>query len=144
MTTQLSPYGTGLLRIGLGAMWIAHGLLKLLVFGIAGTAGFFESVGMPGWTAGPVAFAEIAGGIAIVAGLYGRWVSAALLPVLIGAGLVHLANGWVFSNANGGWEYPAFLILASVVHILQGDGVWALSGRVVTHDIAATNRGAGA
>lgn len=130
MTTQYSSYGAGLLRIGLGSMWISHGLLKFLVFGIAGTAGFFESVGMPGWIAGPVAFTEVVGGLMIVAGIYGRVVSVALLPILFGAGMVHLANGWVFSNANGGWEYPAFLILASVVHILLGDGAWALSGRV--------------
>lgn len=121
-----APYGAAVLRFGLGLMWIAHGLLKLMVFGVAGTAAFFEAQGFPGWAAGPVAVAEVLGGLAIIAGFYGRYVSLALLPVLAGALLVHLPNGWVFSNANGGWEYPIFLMLASCVHALTGDGALAL------------------
>ena len=37
--------GIALLRISLGTMFIAHGLLKVLVFTPAGTVGFFQSVG---------------------------------------------------------------------------------------------------
>ena len=44
----------------------------------------------------------------------------------VGATLQHAGNGWVFSNANGGWEYPVFLIAASLVHALLGDGRYAL------------------
>jgi hypothetical protein len=40
---------------------------------------------------------------------------------------VHAANGWVFTAANGGREYPAFLIVASVVQALLSDGAYALS-----------------
>jgi putative oxidoreductase len=39
---------------------------------------------------------------------------------------VHAGNGWVFTAPNGGWEYPAFLIVASVVQFLLGDGAYAL------------------
>jgi putative oxidoreductase len=39
---------------------------------------------------------------------------------------VHGANGWVFSNPGGGWEYPAFLIAASLAQTLLGDGAFAL------------------
>jgi putative oxidoreductase len=31
-----------------------------------------------------------------------------------------------FNNANGGWEYPAFWIIALLVQALLGDGVYAL------------------
>ena len=55
--------------------------------------------------------------------------SVLLLPVMATALWTHLPNGWVFTNANGGWEYPAFLLLASLVHVLQGDGALALSDR---------------
>lgn len=113
-------------RLALGLMFLAHGLLKVLVFTLPGTAGFFESVGFPGWTAYPVTFAEIAGGAALVLGFRTRWVAAALLPVLLGSLYVHLGNGWVFSAPNGGWEYPAFLVASSVVQILLGDGRYAL------------------
>ena len=114
------------LRLGLGIMFVAHGLLKITVFTLPGTVAFFEQVGFPGWTAYPVAFAETLGGILLIAGVGVRWVSLALLPVLLGAVVVHSGAGWVFSNANGGWEYPAFLALAVVVQALLGPGKMAL------------------
>ena len=120
-------YAAFILRIGLGAMFIAHGLLKVMVFTLPGTVGFFESVGFPGWTAYLVTFAEIIGGVLLITGVAVRSVSLALIPVLLGATYVHMANGWVFSNANGGWEYPAFLTLTAVVQALLGPGKFALS-----------------
>jgi putative oxidoreductase len=54
-------------------------------------------------------------------------VSLALIPILIGATWVHIGNGWVFSAANGGWEYPVFLIAVSLVQSLLGDGAYAFS-----------------
>jgi putative oxidoreductase len=39
---------------------------------------------------------------------------------------VHSGNGWVFNAPNGGWEYPLFLIVASGVVALLGDGAYAL------------------
>ena len=43
--TRLAPYAATLLRISLGTLALAHGLLKLLVFTPAGTVGFFASLG---------------------------------------------------------------------------------------------------
>jgi len=125
---NLSPYAATLLRASLGAMWISHALLKLMVFTIAGFEGFLASHGMPAFVAWPVVLMEIAGGTLILLGWHGRIVSLLLLPILIGATAAHLGNGWVFSNANGGWEYPLFLIAMSVVHGMLGDGAFALSG----------------
>ncbi len=121
-----SQYAALILRIGLGAMFLAHGLLKVLVFTLPGTVAFFDQVGFPGWTAYIVTFAEIGGGILLLAGVAVRAVSLALLPVLLGATFVHFGSGWVFSNPNGGWEYPAFLSLAAVVQALLGPGKYAL------------------
>lgn len=119
-------YAATLLRIALGVMFIAHALLKIMVFTLPGTAGFFESVGFPGALAYVVTFAELAGGVLLVAGVAVRSVNLALLPVLLGALYVHFGAGWVFSNENGGWEYPAFLIAASVASALLGPGKFAL------------------
>ena len=129
MTKQHSAAHAALiLRFSLGFMFIAHGLLKLLVFTPAGTSGFFASLGLPGWIAYPVMWAELLGGVLLVAGVYSRWVALALLPVLIGSVvLVHGGNGWLFTNEHGGWEYPAFLITASFAQILLGDGAYSLS-----------------
>jgi putative oxidoreductase len=124
--TQTAPYGALILRLSLGVMFIAHALLKLVVFTLPGTVQFFESLGYPGFLAYVVFGAELAGGALLVLGLYTRWVSLALIPILIGAALVHVPNGWVFSAPNGGWEYPVFLVVASAVQALLGDGALAL------------------
>lgn len=121
-----APYGALLLRLALGAMWLAHASLKPLVFTMDGFAGFLASQGLPSFMAWPVFLLELAGGLAILAGFYGRHVSAALVPVMAVAMWTHVPNGWLFTNANGGWEYPAFLIAASLAHWLIGDGALAV------------------
>lgn len=119
--------GRLLLRLALGSMWLSHGLvLKLLTFGVSGLAGWLGSIGLPQALALPLIVAEISGGILILLGFHGRFVSAALLPILLGAVWVHSGNGWVFTNANGGWEYPVFLAVISLVHVALGDGAYAL------------------
>lgn len=124
--TRLAPYGALTLRIALGAMFIAHAYLKLVIFTPAGFAGFLGQVGLPTALAWPIMLAELFGGLAILLGFYGRYVSLLLLPVLLGALMVHAPNGWVFNAANGGWEYPAFLALTAFAHALIGDGAFAI------------------
>ena len=117
--------GPLLLRLALGCMWLAHASLKLFVFTLPGTARYFESVGLPGWAAYPMFAAEVIGGAAILAGFFGRQVSLLLAPTLLVAAWVHWPNGWVHTSPNGGWEYPVFLAVASLVHWSIGDGVLA-------------------
>jgi putative oxidoreductase len=125
---RTAPYAATVLRVTLGVMYIAHSLvLKHFTYTLPGTAQFFESVGLPGVLAYVTFWAELLGGVALVAGVATRWVALALIPILAGAAWVHLGNGWVFSNANGGWEYPVFLIAASLVQVLLGDGKYRLN-----------------
>jgi putative oxidoreductase len=109
-----------LLRVSLGVMYLTHSVvLKLFTFGLAGTAGYFASIGLPETLAYLVFAAEAVGGLLLLANVATGWVSLALIPVLGGALWAHAGNGWVFSNAGGGWEYPLFLIIVSVVVALQ-------------------------
>jgi putative oxidoreductase len=135
-STQL---GITVLRVSLGVMWIAHALLKLLVFTLAGTAQYFASIGFAGWLAYPVFAAELLGGIALLLGVYARQAALALVPVMAVAAWVHLPNGWVHTSAGGGWEYPVFLIAASIALWLLGDGAAAIkrSARFVPRLLAA-------
>lgn len=126
INTNTAPYAALLLRLSLGVMFIAHALLKLVVFTLPGTVKFFETLGYPGFLAYVVFGAELVGGALLVLGVYTRWVSLALIPILIGAAMVHVPNGWVFSAPNGGWEYPVFLAIASAVQALLGDGALAM------------------
>ena len=124
---KTAPLGAFVLRVSLGSMFVAHSvILKLMVFGLPGTAKFFESLGLPGFLAYATFAAEAVGGILLILGVQTRLVALALIPVLLGAAWVHIGNGWVFSAKGGGWEYPAFLIAASVAVALLGDGAYAL------------------
>ena len=46
---------------------------------------------------------------------------------MLGALLPHVGNGWMFTGTGGGWEYPAFLVLALIAQVLLGDGAMAVS-----------------
>jgi putative oxidoreductase len=122
-----SDYAALLLRVSLGIMYIAHSVvLKWMTFTLAGTAQYFESLGLPAALAYATFFAEFVGGVLLVLGVQSRWVALSLLPVLFGALWVHIGNGWVFSAQGGGWEYPLYLIVLSVAQALLGDGAYAL------------------
>ena len=121
-----ADYGVALLRLALGAMFLAHGLLKVFVFTLPGTAGFFASVGFPGFLAYLVTPAEILAGLALLAGYRTRLVAALTIPILLGAASVHFGNGWVFSAPKGGWEYPVYLVVAAVAQSLLGSGAFAI------------------
>ncbi|MBS7804442.1 DoxX family protein [Rhizobiales bacterium TNE-4] len=123
---RLAPYGVLALRIALGVMFIAHAYLKLAVFTVAGFEGFLGKIGLPAILAWPIILAELLGGIAILVGFYGRAASLALIPILLGAVMVHAPNGWLFNAPNGGWEYPAFMALTALAYAMIGDGALAL------------------
>lgn len=124
--SRTAPYAALLLRLSLGALFLGHGLLKVFVFTLPGTVKFFASLGYPAALAYAVVGLEIVGGLLLLTGLFTRAVSVALIPVLIGALLVHLPNGWLFSAANGGWEFPALWIVLLIVQALLGPGAHAL------------------
>ncbi|MBI1404237.1 MAG: DoxX family membrane protein [Porphyrobacter sp.] len=124
---RLAPYGAFALRAASGALFLAHAGLKLFVFTPAGTAQFFESVGVPGPVAYLTILAEVIGGTALLLGVYTRQAAAVLIAVLLGAIFsVHLGNGFFFNASNGGWEYPAFWIVALAAQMLIGEGAFAL------------------
>ena len=124
--TNEAAHAALILRLSLGGMLIAHGLLKVLVYTLPGTAQFFASVGFPAWLAYVVVAMELAGGALLLAGVATRWAALALVPVMLGAASVHWANGWVFSNPHGGWEYPVLLAVLMVVQALLGPGAYAI------------------
>jgi len=104
-------------------MFIAHSVvLKYFTFTLAGTAQYFVSIGLPAFLAYVVFALEAVGGVLLVFGIRTRWVALGLVPVLLGATWAHLGNGWVFDAPNGGWEYPVFLIVISLVVAAQANG----------------------
>ncbi len=125
--TRTAPYAALLLRVSLGALFLAHASLKFFVFTPTGTAQFFGSVGLPPALAYVTIAAEFLAGVALVLGLWTRVVAIAAAPILLGAIFtVHGSAGFFFDNVHGGWEYPAFWTIALIVQALLGDGIYAL------------------
>ena len=117
-----STWGLSLLRIHFGVILLAHGWLKISVFTIAGTVGYFASLGLPSIVAYLTIFGEIAAGLALIAGMQTRLASILSVPILLGATFVHLGNGWLFSAEGGGWEFPASLTVIAIAIALMGSG----------------------
>ncbi len=123
---QTTNYGAFITRLAFGTVLTAHGLLKLLVFTMAGTVGFFESIGLPAAIAYLTVFGEVVGGMAIILGLYTRLAALLSVPILLGALWVHSGKGWLFSSEGGGWEFPLLLVALAISVALQGNGAFAL------------------
>jgi putative oxidoreductase len=117
-----STWGLSLLRIHFGVILLAHGWLKISVFTIAGTVGYFASLGLPSIVAYLTIFGEIAAGLALIAGMQTRLASILSVPILLGATFFHLGNGWLFSVEGGGWEFPASLTVIAIAIALMGSG----------------------
>jgi len=129
MNMILKPdFAAFVLRLALGIVLLAHSLyLKLVVFTLPGTAAFFTSIGLPGMFAYLVFSIEVIAGIGLILGIKTRLFAALVIPVLMGATWVHWANGWLFTNAGGGWEYPLLLAMIAVVQMGLGDGKYSLA-----------------
>jgi len=125
---QRASHGALLLRISMGVLFILHGIyLKMFVFTMAGAGKFFVSLGLPDWFAWVVMIYETLGGLALILGVYTRWVAAFLgVHLLFAAYLGHGANGWPFTNKGGGWEFPVFWAIACFALALIGSGAHAL------------------
>lgn len=125
--SRTAPYAALVLRVTLGALFLAHAGLKLFVFTPAGTAKFFGSLGFPPELAYLVMTVEVLSGIALILGVWTRYAALIGIPVLLGAIFtVHGAAGFFFTNPKGGWEFPAFWAIALVAQSLLGDGAFAL------------------
>jgi len=127
MTSTNTSYGVTILRVVVGVTFLAHGLQKLLMFGLDGTAGFLASVGIPaaGLVAPLLIALEVFGGLALILGLFTRYVGIALaVDMLVALLTVHIANGF-FVDA-GGFELVLLLGAASVALSLLGSGAFAL------------------
>ena len=134
--------GLTVLRLILGATFIAHGAQKLFVMGLPAISGGFAQMGIPmaGFFGPFVSLVEFFGGIAIVLGLLTRLTGLGLAVNMVVAMLtVHLKNG--FFNPNG-VEFPLALFGMSVALIAMGAGAFSidalLSNRSTTAALPAS------
>ncbi|WP_163528040.1 DoxX family protein [Halobacillus ihumii] len=113
--------GAIILRLFLGLTFFIHGLSKFQG-GIGNTAGFFESLGIPGFAAYVVAAIELIGGLAVIVGIGTKVIS--ILFALIMAGAIVQAK--FAAGFLGGYELDLALLVISVFIALSNRNIWAL------------------
>lgn len=126
---RLQAYGMLPLRAVVGLVFVMHGGAKLFGFGLAGTVGFMESVGIPlAQIAGPVVTAvELLGGTAILLGWYARWAALLLaVDMLVAILVVRLPGGFFAPN---GLEFELTLLGAVLTIAALGPGPISMDAR---------------
>lgn len=125
-TCKRQMIGTTILRVTLGGVFLAHGLQKLLVWGLFGGTPFFADAGIPfpGLAAPATALLETLGGACLILGIATRPAAATLSVImLVAAVTVHLPHGFF---APDGVELVLVLGAALLVLVLQGSGALSL------------------
>lgn len=119
-----------LLRVAVGLLLIGHATQKLFGwfggYGLAGTGGFFDSVGFrPGKPMAAVAgLSESGGGLLLALGLLTPLAGAVIVGTLLVAASLHLDKGvW---GANGGYELPLIYAVVGATLALTGPGTVSL------------------
>jgi len=115
-------------RVLLGLIFAAHGWAKMFKGGrIAGTGGWFDSIGMkPGRIhALAASLTEMGTGVLLAVGLFTPFAAAGMIGVMAVAGwVVHRGNG--FFIVSEGWEYTFIVGLMAFAVAGLGPGQWSL------------------
>ena len=134
--------GALILRVTLGAIFFIHGVVKFQG-GIENTAGWFESLGLPGATAYGVALLEIIGGILLIIGLATRLVSTLFAVLMIGATLkVKLAIGFLGNGQMAGYELDLAFLAIAVYLVINGSKLLSVSQLIFQKDSNEIKRAA--
>jgi putative oxidoreductase len=108
-----------LVRVGVALVFIYHGWMK--VNGMEGTLGFFSSLGIPAFLTYFVAYVELLGGLALLAGMFVEFIAPIFAVIMFFAiYLVHFSKG--FNNMAGGYEFQLLLLLSCIGLSFVGSG----------------------
>ena len=119
-------WGLLLIRVALGAVFVAHGLQKMFVFGHAGVTGMLGQLGLPfpSVNAALIVAAELGGGVALINGAFTRFAAAILaFSMVVAIATVHISHGFF---APAGVEYPLTLLLVNLALVVTGGGAFSL------------------
>ncbi len=123
MCKRNADVGLLLIRLGLAAVFIGHGLQKLGDLGMV--SGFFSQLGLPGFLAYLVAAVELAAGLSMLLGFWTHWAGKLIAVIMLGAiVLVKFKTGFL-----GGYEFDLMLLLAALGITFAGPGAYSLEAK---------------
>lgn len=120
--SRLEQWGLVPLRVVVGVVFLMHGIQKLFVFGLAGTADIMAKLGIPlsPLAAAIVIAAELLGGLAIITGVFTRWAGVVLaIEMLVAIPVARLKGGFF---APYGFEFEFTLLGACLTFAALGSG----------------------
>lgn len=134
--TDSKSWALLLVRLALGVVILPHGMQKALGmfggYGLEGTLGFFQSMGMPLFLGILVILAEFAGSIGVILGVGTRFMAASLFIQMTGAMILggHIHNGffmnWFGAQAGEGIEYFILVLGSALALTIAGGGKWSV------------------
>jgi len=123
--------GIFILRVVLGIVFMYHGYMK--ISNMPQTVGFFATLGFAAFLAYFVAWLEFLGGIALIVGLWTRYIALLLaINMVVALYTVHLAHG--FSVGQGGYEYVLVLIGGTLALTFMEHGRFSITKSCLCDD----------
>jgi putative oxidoreductase len=123
-------------RVIVGGVVMAHGVQKLFGwfggYGFDGTMGFFtDTIGLPYIIGILIIVAESAGMLALILGLFSKFISVSLIAIMAGAIITTHRQFGFFMNWGGtsggeGYEFHLLVIGLSLVTLILGGGAYSL------------------
>ncbi len=131
---KLESSGTLIIRVILGIIMLAHGYVKIFVYGFGGVGAAFTNMGIPlAHLLGPlVAVLEFLGGLILVLGFLTRWVSLLfVIEFLVAIFKVHIPQGFFIGkgpdgNFHYGFEFPLLLLFLFISFVITGPGKYSI------------------
>ncbi|HEX7386855.1 MAG TPA: DoxX family protein [Castellaniella sp.] len=129
-SSTLDDLGKLVLRLGLGALILFHGVSKLNG-GVDWLTGMVAARGLPGFVAYGVYVGEVVAPLLIILGLYARLGGLIIIVnMLFALGLVHMKDFFAIGSS-GGWalELQGMYLMAGLVVLLMGAGKYSVGGK---------------
>jgi putative oxidoreductase len=135
-SARVQDWALVILRLGIGAAFILHGYPKLFPAGPGGFAGLLQNLGFPGpvFLAYAVSILEFGGGIAMVLGLFVRYIGVLMvMEMIVTSSRVKMPRGVSFIFPKGtGWELDFLLLIIALALVLLGAGAISLDAAVMS------------
>jgi putative oxidoreductase len=122
---NIQPYGYPIIRFAVGVVFMYHGYAKLFHgFAVVVATHILAPMGfpIPGVLAYYLGILELFGGAALALGLFTRPIALLFAIEMIFVVKWHFANGYMFTSAHGGYEFPLLMLALYIGIFFTGSG----------------------